>query len=260
MTPLLEAHNLTCAYGIKPVFTDVSIAARVGEVLALIGPNGAGKTTLLRALARLLRPRAGVVLFDRQPIQRMPTRFVAQQLAFAPQTQNLTWPLTVAQTVALGRAPHRGWFKPFNVADRAIVQRVLERMGLCGMEERLLTELSGGEQRRVILARALAQEPVALLLDEPTAHLDLKYQIELIELARTLAHQDGLAVIMTLHDLNQAAVCADRVALLAGGRLLAAGSVAEALTPDAIQEAYGVPVSITRHPLDDTLLVTPRVG
>jgi iron complex transport system ATP-binding protein len=260
MTPLLEAHNLTCAYGTTPVFADVSIAARAGEVLTLIGPNGAGKTTLLRALARLLRPRAGVVLFSGTPIGRIPTRAVAQRLAFAPQTHNVSWPLTVAQTVALGRSPHRGWLKPFNASDRTIVQRVMERMGLCGMEERLLTELSGGEQRRVILARALAQEPVALLLDEPTAHLDLKYQIELIELARTLAHQDGLAVIMTLHDLNQAALCADRLALLAGGRLLAAGSVAEALTPDAIQEAYGVPVSITRHPLDDTLLVTPRVG
>ncbi|MBI4758068.1 MAG: heme ABC transporter ATP-binding protein [Chloroflexi bacterium] len=256
----LEVRDLRCAYDSQPVLDNLCLATHPGEVLALIGPNGAGKTTLLRALARLLRPCRGTVLLGGQNLWQLSPRAVARRLALAPQSNGATWPLTVEQAVALGRAPHRGWLLPFSAADREAMERALQQVGLQGLRDRLVTELSGGEQRRVILARTLAQEPEVLLLDEPTAHLDLKYQTEILELVRDLAHRDGLTVIVTLHDLNQAALCADRLALLANGRLQATGTPSEVLTPELLQQAYGVPVSVSRHPVYDTLLVVPLLN
>jgi iron complex transport system ATP-binding protein len=241
------------------VLDEVRLEARPGEVLALIGPNGAGKTTLLRALARLLRPLGGLVSLDGRDIWRMRPGPAARRMALAPQAAEL-WPLTVEQFVALGRAPHRGWLLPLGPADRAAVAGALERTGMAALRERLVTELSGGEQRRAILARALAQEPRVLLLDEPTAALDLKYQASTLALARQLAHEDGLTVVVTLHDLNQAAGVADRVALIARGRLLAVGPPDEVLTAELIGATYDVAVSVCRHPLDGTPLITPLRG
>jgi iron complex transport system ATP-binding protein len=255
----LEARDLTCAYNGQPVLSDLSLIVHPGQVLALIGPNGAGKTTLLRAMARLLRPRKGMLLLGDQQVWQLSPRAVARRLALAPQSNSDTWPLTVEQVVALGRAPHRGWFLPFSTKDREVVQQAMRRTGLEHLRQRLVTQLSGGEQRRVLLARTLAQEPAILLLDEPTTHLDLKYQTEILELVRQLAHRDGLAVVITLHDLNQAALCADRLALLAEGRLLAVGEAEEVLVPSYLARAYGVPVVVTRHPLYGTPMVTPVV-
>jgi iron complex transport system ATP-binding protein len=259
MMTTLEARDLTCAYNGRPVLTGLSLTAHPGQVLALIGPNGAGKTTLLRAMARLLRPREGALLLGDEQLWQLSPRAVARQLALAPQSNGDNWPLSVEQAVALGRAPHRGWFLPFSAADREVIQQAMRRTGLEPLRQRLVTQLSGGEQRRVLLARTLAQEPQVLLLDEPTAHLDLKYQTEILELVRQLAHRDGLAVVITLHDLNQAALCADRLALLAEGRLLAVGESEEVLVPSYLAQAYGVPVVVTRHPLYGTPMVTPVV-
>ena len=253
----LEARDLTCAYDGQHVLEDLRLAVQPGEVLALIGPNGVGKTTLLRAMARLLRPRHGAVLLAGQDLWRMTPRSVARRLALAPQVDGTTWPLTVEQAVALGRAPHRGWLLPLTADDHAAVERALRQTGLLALRERRVTELSGGEQRRVILARVLAQEPEVLLLDEPTAYLDLKYQTEILELIRRLAHRDGLAVVLSLHDLNLAALYADRLALLGHGRLLAVGSPGEVLTAERLTRVYDVPVVVTRHPLYDIPLVMP---
>ena len=253
----LEAQHLTCAYGRHTVLHDLSLAIQPGEVLALLGPNGAGKTTLLRALARLLRPRTGTVLLAGQNIWRLRPRAVARRLALAPQSEGVSWPVTVEQAVALGRAPHRGWLLPYTAPDRQALERVLAQTGLQELRHRLITELSGGEQRRVILARALAQEPQVLLLDEPTAHLDLRYQTEFLALIRRLAQRDGLAVVVTLHDLNHAALCATRVALLAHGALVAVGHPEAVLTPDCLAQVYGVAVVVTRHPVYGTPLVAP---
>jgi len=255
----VRIQDLTCSYNSHPVLSDFCLSVESGHVLALIGPNGAGKTTLLRALARLLRPRQGTVLLDGQDLWQLSPRDVARQLALAPQTNSLALSLTVEQAVILGRAPHRGWLWPFSADDQAVLEQVLRQTGLLTLRERPVTNLSGGEQRRVILARALAQEPRVLLLDEPTANLDLKYQVEVLELARHLAHQDGLTVIVTLHDVNQAALYADHLVLLANGRLLAAGEPEAVLTPDRLEQAYNIPVVVSRHPLYDTLMVTPVV-
>jgi ABC-type cobalamin/Fe3+-siderophores transport system ATPase subunit len=257
MSELIEARDLTCRFGDRTVVERVSLAARPGEVLALIGPNGAGKTTLLRALARLQYPADGTVLLEGQAAWQLRPRELARRLALTQQGSAEGWPLTVEQAVSLGRAPHRGWLLPFTAADRAALELALCRAGVAQLRERRLDQLSGGEQRRVVLARALAQEPRILLLDEPTAALDLKYQVVILDLARQLAHRDRLAVVVTLHDLNQAALIADRVALLAGGRLLAVDAAEIVLTPKLLQAAYDVPIAIARHPIHGTPLVTP---
>ncbi|MEI8307224.1 MAG: ABC transporter ATP-binding protein [Chloroflexales bacterium] len=255
----LTAMNLRYNLGGRAILDHVQLQVQPGEVLALIGPNGAGKTTLLRALARLLRPLGGTVSLDGRDVWRMRPRPVARHMALAPQGAEL-WPLTVEQFVGLGRAPHRGWLMPLGSDDHAAVQAALERTGMTILRERPVTELSGGEQRRAILARALAQGPRVLLLDEPTAALDLKYQVAILGLARRMAHNDGLSVVITLHDLNQAAGVADRMALLSNGRVLAVGTPDEVLTAELIGATYGVPVSVCRHPLDGTPLITPLRG
>lgn len=253
----LAARNLTCTYGQYVALRELHLTLQASEVLALIGPNGAGKTTLLRALARLLRPRTGTVLLAGQDAWRLSAGTVARQLALAPQLEATHWPVSVERAVALGRAPHRGWLLPYALHDRQVIERVLLQTGLQELRHRLLTELSGGEQRRVVLARALAQEPRVLLLDEPTAHLDLKYQAEVLTLVQWLALDRGLTVIVALHDLNQAALCAHRIALLAGGTVLAQGSPDEVLTPERLAQAYGVPVVVTSHPVYGTPMVAP---
>jgi iron complex transport system ATP-binding protein len=198
-----------------------------------------------------------VVLLEGHAAWQLRPREVARRLALAQQDSAAHWPLTVEQAVALGRAPHRGWLLPLTAADRAAVEMALRQAGVVQLRERRLDQLSGGEQRRVVLARALAQQPRILLLDEPIAALDLKYQVVILELARQLAHRDGLAVVVTLHDLNHAALIADRVALLAGGRLLALDAAEVVLTPMLLQAAYDVPVAIARHPIHGTPLITP---
>jgi iron complex transport system ATP-binding protein len=181
---------------------------------------------------------------------------VARALSFTPQS-NPNWPLTVEQVVALGRAPHRGWLLPLSAEDLGAIEAALERTGLLRLRDRMVTEISGGEQKRVVLARALCQEPEVLLLDEPTTHLDLKYQVGILELVQRLAHQDRLTVILTIHDLNLAALYADQLALLLDGCLLAKGDPESVLTETNLTRAYGVPVMVSKHPLYGTPLITP---
>jgi|YNPBryantNP2012_1023418.scaffolds.fasta_scaffold00890_13 iron complex transport system ATP-binding protein len=253
----LEARDLTLGYHHGIVLHNLHLSVRSGRVLALAGPNGAGKTTLLRSLARLLRPRQGIVLLDGRDVWRFSERDTARRLGLVPQNEAAEWPLTVEQVVMLGRAAHRGWFMPYTAADHRAVDDALAQTGLTPLRARLLTELSGGERQRVLIARALAQEPAAILLDEPTAQLDLRYQAAVLGLTRRLAHERGLAVVVSLHDLNLVALYADQVALIADGGLVAEGSPADVLTPDHLQRAYGVPVAVGRHPVYGTPLVMP---
>lgn len=253
----LKASELFCGYGDRQVLESLSIAACAGEVLVLLGPNGSGKTTLLRALARLLRPRHGTVLLRETDIWKQPATVVAQGLAMMPQNERRDWPLTVEESVKMGRAPHRGWLLPYRRVDREIVDDALRQTGLHELRHRAITELSGGEWRRMILARALAQQASVLLLDEPTNGLDLKYQVEVLRLIRKLTVREQLTVILSLHDLNLAAIFGHRVALLSKGKLSACGSPDEVLTAQQIGEVYGIPVTVTRHPVHHTPLVVP---
>jgi iron complex transport system ATP-binding protein len=255
----LELQDITCAYDSHPIISQISLHAQPGEVLALIGPNGVGKSTLLRAMARLMHPAHGNVILASRDIWQISSRDTARQLAFAPQINNESWSATVEQVVALGRAPHRGWLLPLTIHDDLITRQVLELVGLDHLRDRISTELSGGEQQRMVIARVLAQEPSILLLDEPTSHLDLKYQTEVLSLVRRLAHQKGLTVIVSLHDLNLAAIYADRVALLSNGGLAAIGTPAEVLTSEMLSQVYGVPILVIKHPLRDTPFIIPDI-
>ncbi len=256
----LEAKQLTLGYNGQRVLWDLHLLACPRSVLALAGPNGAGKTTLLRAMARLLHPEKGGVLLDGRDIRGFSSREMARRMGLVPQGESLDWPLTVEQVVALGRAAHRGWFLPLSPADQAAVEYALDQTGLLSLRGRWVTELSGGERQRVLIARALAQEPNVLLLDEPTAHLDLRFQGAVLGLVRRLAHGCGLTVVLSLHDLNLVALYADRVALIAEGALLAEGKPWDVFTVDLLERAYGVPVSVTEHPIYGTPMVTPVVG
>lgn len=259
MSALLEAVSLSCGYQGRSVFTDVDFSVRSGEVCALIGPNGSGKTTLLHALDRLVTPLRGEVRLDGISIWSRPPREVAARVALAPQrAATAVWPLTVRETVQLARAPHRGWLASYTREDTTAVTRVLERFGLIDLASRPMSTLSGGEVRRVLLARALAQSPAVLLLDEPLTYLDLHYQAEILALVQTLAHDEGLAVVLTIHDLALAALCADRVVLLAEGRICAHGSPAEILTPGILGPVYGNNLEVIPHPGNGLPIVLPR--
>lgn len=253
----LETHELGCAYGDRSVFEAISLSIRFGEVLVLLGPNGSGKTTLLRALARMLRPKNGKVLFHEIDIWSQRAASVARQLAMMPQNERRDWPLTVEESVWLGRAPHTGWLFPFRDADQSIVEDALQQTGMSSLRSRPITELSGGEWRRMILARALAQQAKVLLLDEPTAGLDLRYQVEVLRLVRQLTLEKQLAIVMTMHDLNLAAMFGQRAALLANRRLAACGTPEQVFTAELIGRTFGIPVSVIQHPIYKTPFVVP---
>jgi iron complex transport system ATP-binding protein len=285
MNTTIEARELTCGYGRRRVLEALSLAARPGEVLVLMGPNGAGKTTLLRALARLLPPDSGQVLLGDRDVWSLSAQSLARDVALMPQSERREWPLSVEECVRLGRTPHRGWVLPFSHEDRRIVETALEAAGLDGLRTRPVTELSGGEWRRMILARALAQQARVLLLDEPTAGLDLKYQVDVLRLVRNMAAEHQLVVVLTLHDLNLAALYGDRLALLSAPRgsgsdlpqrlpdsngavapgeppvadhaLVALGRPEEVLSAERITQVYGVPVTVMRHPVYQTPMVVP---
>lgn len=253
----LKAHRLSAGYGPHLVLKELSLAAAAGQVLALLGPNGSGKTTLMRALARSLKPSAGSVFVGDENIWKNSASRMAQRLALAPQNERREWPLPVEAAVRLGRTPHRGWFLPFTAEDQDVVEQALAAAGLSALRARPITELSGGEWRRMVLARALAQQAEVLLLDEPAAGLDLKYQHEMLALVRGLSRTHQLTVVLSLHDLNLAALYADRLALLGERAVISAGTPEEVLTEPLISQTFGMKVSVVRHPVYGTPLVAP---
>lgn len=230
-----------------PALEEVSLEIERGELLALVGPNGSGKSTLLKLISGVLRAERGAVHLDLQEIENLSPGEVARKLAALEQERHVGFDFTVREIVEWGRHPHRGRLDPWRERDERAVGRALRLMGLEAFAGRLISELSGGERQRVFLAMALAQEPEVLLLDEPTAHLDLKYQLEILGLVRRLVDEDGLTVIAALHDLNWAARYADRAAVLSQGRLVACGPPHEVFTPELVREVWGVEVRVVRQ-------------
>lgn len=226
---------------------DVSVSATPGHLLAVVGPNGAGKTTLLRLLAGSLAPQQGEVLLDDRALAELDDRERARTLAVVPQSESSPFPVTVREMVGMGRYPHLGPWERTGADDRAVVERALERCAVAEFADRQLGELSGGERQRARIARALAQEAPILLLDEPTAGLDLRYCMELFHLLREL-RADGLAVLFVTHDLNLAARFADGLLLLDHGRVRARGVPDEVLSREALEEVYEWPLRLVTHP------------
>ncbi len=255
----LVAESLTFSYrSDRVVFRDVSLETRAGEVLVLLGGNGAGKTTLLRTLAGQLTPSSGKVVLDDRLIQHWPRREVAKRLALMPQFERRDAPMTVRDMVQLGRAAHRGWWAPLDKDDDQRVEKALVVTDTIELADRCITQLSGGEFQRAALARSIAQDAQVLLLDEPTSGLDLKHQQTCLSQVVRWVKDNQLTAIISLHDLHQAAVFADRIALMSHGQLQCVGTCEQVLVPEQIQRAYGIDVDMVPHPRNGRPLLIPK--
>ncbi len=248
MSALLSAQNLSFSYANVPTLIDIDFALECGALRALLGPNGSGKTTLLKLLTGILQPTRGAVLYDDADLKTLSRREIARRVALVPQELNLQFGFSVRQMVMLGRTPHVSALGGPSKQDREVVERVMEMTEIQEMRERVVTELSGGEQQRVVIAMALAQEPQALLLDEPTVHLDISHQIEILDLVRKLNRERGLTVLATMHDLNLAALYFDDLVLLERGRIVAQGTPSDVLNAERIREVFNANVLIQPHP------------
>ncbi len=255
---MLKIEHLTVSYNTRRVLNDVSLNVQSGEIAALIGPNGAGKSTLIRAASGVIPIVGGQIHTNGDDFHSLSPMRRAKYLAVVPQAVSLPPAFTVWETVLMGRTPYLGFIGQTSPADEKIVRDALTRVHAFELAERRVGELSGGEAQRVLLARALCQSTPILLLDEPTTHLDMQYQVSLLELIRDLAHRDKLAVLIALHDLNLAARYADRITLMVAGEIKAAGKPQEVLTPELISEAYCLPVQVVRHPFLDVPLILPE--
>ena len=242
--PVLEISHLSAAYGAAPVLRDVSLAVQPGSILALIGPNGAGKSSLIRAVSGVLALQSGAVRVGGRDLSKLSTAARARLLAVVPQARSLPPAFSAWETVLLGRTPHLNWLGQVSARDEDVVRDAMQRTFTAHLAARRVGELSGGEQQRLLLARALAQAVPVLLMDEPTTHLDLKYQFTLLDQVRSLARQDGLAVVVAIHDLNLVLRYADQVALLVDGSLRASGKPLDVFTGGQLSEAFGVPLQL----------------
>jgi iron complex transport system ATP-binding protein len=236
---MLVAQAISVTLGGSAVLDDANVAAKAGEIVAVLGPNGAGKSTLLRALAGLIAPTVGRVTLEGRVLAEWERDERARQIAYLPQERLVHWPLSVRAVVALGRLPHRGRARAEGPRDVQAVARAIATMDLEGLAERPVTEISGGELARTLMARALAQEAGVLLADEPTAGLDPAHQLQLFERLRSLA-AEGRAVVVALHDLSVAARYCHRVVLLRAGRVIADGAPSAVLTEARLAEVYGI--------------------
>ncbi|MBM0203035.1 ABC transporter ATP-binding protein [Micromonospora sp. STR1s_5] len=256
----LSGVDLRLGYHGVPVVHGAVIDLRAGAVTALVGPNGSGKSTLLRALARLHPIEAGIVhLADGVTAASLAAREFARRVTLLAQSRPVPSGVTVRDVVGYGRHPYRGRWRTEDPDGPAAIARAMDVTGVAAMADRPVDELSGGELQRVWLATCLAQDTPVLLLDEPTTFLDLRYQVEILDLVRDLADDHGVAVGVVLHDLNQAAAVADEVVLLQQGRVRATGTPATVFTENALTETYGIRIEVTTDPLSG-LVTTRPVG
>ena len=249
----IEAHGIAVALGGKTILQDVDLALRPGELLGLVGPNGAGKTTLLRAMAGLLTPAQGKVLYDGESALALGRQALARRVSFLAQGGDTSWPLSVEAVVGLGRLPHRQPFGGATQADSTAIAAALAHCDVAGFGDRTMGTLSGGERRRVLLARALAVEAPYLLADEPLAGLDPLHQLEVMELLRRTARR-GAGVVVVLHDLTLATRFCDRLALLDHGRLVADGAPESVLDDARLRSVFNVVALRGRHDGEPFLL------
>lgn len=265
---MLRADRVTFSYGERAtspgataagpyVLHDVSAELRAGRILGILGPNGSGKTTLLRLLSGTRLPSSGQVLLDGTPLVRLSRRAVAQRIAVVPQETHLAFDYTVIEIVLMGRHPHLGTFELEGPRDFAIARDALRATGTGALESRQFNTLSGGEKQRVVIASALAQAADILLLDEPTASLDLGYQLEVAALLRTLNRERGVTIAVSTHDLNLAASVCHELVMVRDGRVIASGDTADVLTPQHVGALYDVTAEIHRHAGSGHLVVVP---
>ncbi|WP_067048352.1 heme ABC transporter ATP-binding protein [Methanofollis ethanolicus] len=253
---MVRTEDLGVAYGDVRVLEAVSLAVTEGSFIGVLGPNGSGKTTFLRALSRILEPSAGTVSIEQKELSEFSIRELATRVGAVPQETGVTFAFTVEEIVQMGRHPYLGPLSSLKEEDYTICRHAMEQTNTAHLADRLITEISGGERQRVLIARALAQQPKVLLLDEPTSHLDISHQIEILSIIRGLTPR--VTVIGVFHDLNLAACFCDRIVLLEKGRVVAAGTPAEVLTDETIRRVFGVGMMVRTHPLTGRPYLVPR--
>ncbi|GAA0501326.1 ABC transporter ATP-binding protein [Salinibacillus aidingensis] len=246
--PMLTAESITKQYGEHKVLKNVSFQVNKGTCMAIIGPNGSGKSTLLKMISGLLPPTAGEVKFENKNILHQKQKSIARKMAVLSQDGLPASPISVFDTVLMGRYPHLKWYQREREHDIQLVNDVLELTGLSHLKDQLLDTLSGGEKQRVAIAKAMVQEPEILLLDEPTTFLDIGHQVNVLELVKRWQHQTGLTVVMVLHDLNLAAQYSDELILLNHGVIEKVGTSEEVIQKDILQKVYETVPEIVRHP------------
>jgi len=253
---LLAANHLSFSYRIKPALNDVTLTLAAGQVIALLGPNGSGKSTLIKCLLGDLRG-AGDIAWNERPLRQWSRRELAKQIAYLPQTPTADPQSRVIDVLRLGRAAHWGAFGIESPQDATVLAEIAALLSLTDLLDRPLDTLSGGQRQRAFIGRCLAQEPKALLLDEPATHLDLKYQVELLQLLKRLATERQLGILMASHDLNLAGAFADELILLQEGAVVARGLAADVLSPKILERTYGLPMVQTNH--DGRIVVFPKL-
>ncbi|HAU32419.1 MAG: ABC transporter related protein [Desulfotomaculum sp. 46_296] len=241
---LFNILGVTCGYGASPVLKDASVQINSQDFVGIVGPNGSGKSTLLRTISRVLKPIHGKVLLDEEDIYQISAAEVARKMAVVNQEQGLNFPFTVKDVVMMGRIPHLKRFARESPKDFEVVARAMDLTDTVILANRQVTELSGGEKQRVLLARALAQQPQILLLDEPTSYLDLNYQIEIMELMVRMRRDCGLTIITVLHDLNLASRFCDYLLVIKKGYIHAVGTPHQVITAHMIKDVYGCEVRV----------------
>lgn len=254
---VLRACGVVAGYRGREVLHDISLEVAAGEMVAVVGPNGAGKSTLLKVLGGAIEPWRGAVELKDRPLRDFDRRALARRLASLGQEIGSAFAFTVLETVLMGRSPHLGALRLEGERDLRIARAAMERFDLLPLAGRAINEISGGERRRVFLARVLAQEPEIALLDEPTAFLDLKHVAEIFSLLTQMRAERAMAVVATLHDLNAAALYADRILLLKDGRAMGCGTPDQVLTENNLRLVYETEVYVGRNPMTGAVAVLP---
>jgi iron complex transport system ATP-binding protein len=254
---LLDVDGVECRYGSVKILEDVSLSVREGDFVGILGPNGSGKTTLLKSISRILKPHRGTILLDKADIYSLKGVEVARQMAVVPQDSAIGFSFAALDVVLMGRNPHMTRFQMESAKDLAIARKVMKLTNIWHLAERPINELSGGEKQRVIIARALAQEPKILLLDEPLTHLDINNQLETMDLVKELCVKEGLIVLAVFHDLNLAARYCTSAILLKDGRIFSAGSLDDVLTSENIKNVFSVNAIVQKHLVTNSLYVIP---
>ncbi|MCU0861196.1 MAG: ABC transporter ATP-binding protein [Methanomassiliicoccales archaeon] len=240
VTARLRVQDIEFSYDAVPILRSIDFEAGEGEIVAVLGPNGSGKTTLLRCMNRALSPSMGTVMVEERDLGSLTRKEIAKEMAVVPQNCVITFPFTALEVVMMGRNPSMDRFSREGKEDLEIVRQAMEATNVTGLAARTMNQLSGGERQRVIIARALAQKPKIMLLDEPTLHLDVNHQMDIMDLVKDLARREKLTVIMVSHDLNLAARYCDKAILLENGKVLSAGPVPEVLTQDNVLRVFKI--------------------
>jgi ABC-type cobalamin/Fe3+-siderophores transport system ATPase subunit len=257
MHPLFAGNGLRLSYDQRVVCDALDVEIPRGAITTIIGPNGCGKSTLLRALCRLIDPRAGQVHFDGRALASYGRRELAQRLGFLPQVSSVPPGISVRELVARGRFPYHGFLRQWSSEDEAAVARALAETGLTDSADRLVEQLSGGQRQRVWIALVLAQDTDVLMLDEPTTYLDIAHQLEVLELCLRLNTEMGKSLVMVLHDLNLAARYSHHLIAMKHGRIVVAGTPTELLTPQRVEEVFGIQAQVIQDPVTGSPLVVP---